>query len=128
ASVERIMNGLSPLCTVDHEPNPEEALFRTEDGDYDLVIVSLNLKHYDGLRLCSHLRSVDRTRLLPILVVVEPNDNVRLLRGLDLGVNDYLVRPIDRNEMLARVKTQVRRKRFSDRLRDTVQMTIEMAV
>ncbi len=70
----------------------------------------------------------DRTRLLPILVIVDPDDNVRLLRGLDLGVNDYLVRPVDRNEMLARVKTQVRRKRFSDRLRDNVQMTIEMAV
>jgi two-component system cell cycle response regulator len=74
------------------------------------------------------LRSLDRTRLLPILVVVDPDDNVRLLRGLDLGVNDYLVRPVDRNEMLARVRTQVRRKRFADRLRDNVQMTIEMAV
>jgi two-component system cell cycle response regulator len=50
------------------------------------------------------------------------------MRALDLGVNDYLVRPIDRNEMQARVRTQMRRKRFSDRLRDTVQMTMEMAV
>ena len=50
------------------------------------------------------------------------------MRGLDLGVNDYLVRPIDRNEMQARVRTQIRRKRFADRLRDSVQMTMEMAV
>jgi two-component system cell cycle response regulator len=117
-----------PHHAVDHEPEPQEALFRAAEGDYDLAIVSLNLKQIDGLRLCSHLRSLDRTRLLPILVIVDPDDNVRLLRGLDLGVNDYLVRPIDRNEMLARVRTQVRRKRFSDRLRDNVQMTIEMAV
>jgi two-component system cell cycle response regulator len=113
---------------VDHEAVPEEALFRAAEGDYDLAIVSLNLKQIDGLRLCSHLRSLDRTRLLSILVIVDPDDNVRLLRGLDLGVNDYLVRPIDSNEMLARVRTQVRRKRFSDRLRDSMQMTIEMAV
>jgi len=127
-TIERIKSVLAPHQTVDHEPDPQEALFRAAEGDYDLAIVSLNLKKIDGLRLCSHLRSLDRTRLLPILVIVDPDDNVRLLRGLDLGVNDYLVRPIDRNEMLARVRTQVRRKRFSDRLRDNVQMTIEMAV
>jgi two-component system, cell cycle response regulator len=125
---DRVKTILSPHHTVDHEPEPQEALFRAAEGDYDLAIVSLNLKQIDGLRLCSHLRSLDRTRLLPILVIVDPDDNVRLLRGLDLGVNDYLVRPVDRNEMLARVRTQVRRKRFSDRLRDNVQMTIEMAV
>ena len=126
--VERVKEILTPHHMVDNETEPEEALFRAAEGDYDLAIVSLNLKQIDGLRLCSHLRSLDRTRLVPILVITDPNDTVRLLRGLDLGVNDYLVRPIDRNEMLARVRTQVRRKRFSDRLRDNVQMTIEMAV
>ncbi len=128
ATVERVKQTLAPHHTVDHEPDPQEALFRAAEGDYDLAIVSLNLKDFDGLRLCSHIRSLERTRLLPILVIVDQDDNVRLLRGLDLGVNDYLVRPIDRNEMLARVRTQVRRKRFSDRLRDNVQMTMEMAV
>ncbi len=128
ATIERVKNILSPKHTVDHETEPQEALFRAAEGDYDLAIVSLNLKQVDGLRLCSHLRSLDRTRQLPILVIVNPDDNMRLLRGLDLGVNDYLVRPIDKNEMLARVRTQVRRKRFDDRLRDNVQMTIEMAV
>src|SRR4029078_1507873 len=108
--------------------DPQEALFKATDGDYDLVIVSLTLTRVDGLRLCSQLRSLDKTRLVPILVIVDPHDNARLLRGLDLGVNDYLMRPIDRNEMLARVRTQVRRKRFADRLRDNVQMTMEMAV
>ncbi len=128
ATVERVKQTLMPLCQVDHEDDPQEALFQAAEGDYDLVIISLNLKQIDGLRLCSHLRSLDRTRGLPILVVVDPEDNVRLMRALDLGVNDYLVRPIDRNEMQARVRTQIRRKRFSDRLRDSVQMTMEMAV
>lgn len=128
ATVERVKQALMPLCRVDHEDDPQEALFRAAEGDYDLVVISLNLKQIDGLRLCSHLRSLDRTRALPILVIVDPEDNVRLMRALDLGVNDYLVRPIDRNEMQARVRTQIRRKRFSDRLRDSVQSTMEMAV
>ena len=128
ATVDRVKQALMPWCQVDHENDPQEALFRAAEGDYDLVVISLNLKQIDGLRLCSHLRSLDRTRGLPILVIVDPEDNVRLMRALDLGVNDYLVRPIDRNEMQARVRTQIRRKRFSDRLRDSVQSTMEMAV
>ena len=128
ATVDQVTRILLRHHTVDHEPDAQEALFRAAEGDYDLAIVSLSLKQVDALRLCSHLRSLDRTRLLPILVIVDPDDDVRLLRGLDLGINDYLVKPIDRNEMLARVRTQVRRKRFSDRLRDNVQMTMEMAV
>ena len=128
ATIDRVRQTLSPHHTLDLESDPQEALFRAADGDYDLAIISLALSNVDGLRLCSQLRSLDRTRLVPILVVVDPEDNTRLLRGLDLGVNDYLTRPIDRNEMLARVKTQIRRKRFADRLRDNVQLTMEMAI
>jgi two-component system cell cycle response regulator len=114
--------------TVDVETNPQEALFHTADGDYDLLVVSLNLQDFDGLRLCSQVRSLERTRNLPILLIAEAEDNVRLLRGLEIGVNDYLVRPIDKNEMYARVRTQIRKKRYSERLRDNFQMSIEMAV
>jgi two-component system cell cycle response regulator len=128
SSSDRIRDLLIGHHRVDVEPDPQEALFRAADGDYDLAIISLELKSYDGLRLCSQLRSLDRTRLLPILIIIGPEDEARLNRALDLGVNDYLTRPIDRNEMRARVKTQVRRKRFSDRLRDNVQATFEMAI
>jgi two-component system, cell cycle response regulator len=128
ATVERIRQTLAPQIQVDSETDPEEALFRAAESDYDLVIISLSLKQVDGLRLASHLRSLDRTRALPILIIADPEDNGRLMRALDIGVNDYLVRPIDRNEMQARVRTQIRRKRFADRLRDSVQLTMEMAV
>jgi two-component system, cell cycle response regulator len=128
AAVKTIKKTLDSANIIDHEAEPQEALFRAADVDYDLAIVSLGLHHIDGLRLCSQIRSLDRTRSLPILVVVGPDDNQRLLRGLDLGVNDYLVRPIEPNELLARVRTQIRRKRFSDRLRDNMQMTMEMAI
>jgi two-component system cell cycle response regulator len=50
------------------------------------------------------------------------------LRGLEIGINDYLVRPVDSNEMLARVRTQVRKKRYSARMRDNMQLSIEMAI
>jgi two-component system cell cycle response regulator len=43
-------------------------------------------------------------------------------------VNDYLIRPIDKNELLARVRTQIKKKRYTERLRDNVQMSIELAI
>lgn len=51
-----------------------------------------------------------------------------IVRALDLGVNDYIVRPLDPNELVARSLTQIRRKRYNDRLRASVQHTIELAV
>ena len=82
----------------------------------------------DGLRLCSQTRSADRTRHLPIVVLVEPGNEARLLRGLDMGVNDYIMRPIDQNELLARVRTQVKRKRYSDHLRNRLEESIEASI
>lgn len=128
SSFERLVGGLEKHHKVTVETDPHQALFRITEGSFDLVVVSLGLVNFDGLRLVSQLRSLERTRMLPILLLVEQDDKTRLLRGLDMGVNDYLVRPIDRQELLARVATQIRRKHYNDRLRDTVQQTMEMAV
>ena len=128
ASYERIVETLSIEHAVDVEIDPAEALFHAAEGNYELMIVSLGLKDYDGLRLCSQVRSLERTRNVPILAVAEADNNTRLVRGLEIGVNDYLIRPIDKNEMLARVRTQLKKKRYTERLRDNVQMSIEMAI
>jgi two-component system cell cycle response regulator len=127
-SYERIAKVLAGEHKVDVEVDPQEALFHAAEGDYDLLIVSLGLENFDALRLCSQVRSLERSRNVPILVVVEAEDNARLLRGLEIGVNDYLVRPIDANELLARVRTQIRKRRYGARLRDNVQMSMELAV
>ena len=127
-SYERIVDTLAKEHTVDIEADPSEGLFHAAEGNYDLVIVSLALKNFDGLRLCSQIRSLDRTRNVPILAVAEADNNQKLVRGLEIGVNDYLIRPVDKNEMLARVRTQIKKKRYTERLRDNVQMSIEMAI
>ncbi len=128
SSSETIFHALGAIHEVELEPDALEALVEGAAGDYDLFIVSLSLSAYDGLRLCSQIRSVEATRQIPILAVAEPEDRQKILRGLDLGVNDYLARPIDRNELIARVRTQIRRKRYADGLRHNVEASIEMAV
>ncbi|MFA5901126.1 MAG: PleD family two-component system response regulator [Hyphomicrobium sp.] len=108
--------------------DPQIALAELARTEFDLMVVSLTMSDADGLRLCSQTRSLDRTRHLPIVVLVEPGNEARLLRALDMGINDYVVRPIDPNELLARVRTQVKRKRYSDHLRNRLEESIEASV
>ncbi len=128
ASAERIHSALSAKHQVEIEAGPQEAVFRAAEGDFDLAIVSLGLRDFDGLRLCSQLRTLERTRQLPLLLIAETEDRQKVLRGLDLGVNDYLTRPIDRNELVARVRSQIRRRRYAEALQDDVKASIEMAL
>lgn len=128
SSYERLAPVLSTEHHVDVEADPAEALFHAAEGNYDLLIVSLGLENFDGLRLCSQARSLERTRHVPILAIADADSNARLLRGLEIGVNDYLLRPVDKNELLARARTQIRRRRYTEQLRDNVANSIEMAV
>lgn len=105
-----------------------EALELGMSEDFELIIVSLTLLHEDGLRLCSQLRSHERTRQAPILLIADEGDLSRVAKGLELGANDYLLKPIDRNELLARVRTQVRRKRYHEKLRHNYEQSLSMAL
>jgi two-component system cell cycle response regulator len=128
SSIERVSDTLSRQHTVEVEGNPQEALFRAAEGNYELVMLSLELQSFDALRLLGQVRSLERTRHLPVLLIAETGEEARLLRGLDLGANDYVLRASDKNEQAARVRTQVRRKRYTERLRDNVQCSMELAV
>ena len=127
-SLKRTCEALSIEHNVAVAESPDEMLQLAAIGDYDLLIVSLTLAEHDGLRLCSQLRSLEATRQTPLLAIVEEGDTPRLVRALDMGVNDYLVRPVDRNELVARCRTQLRRKRFQDYLREKFQQGLELAI
>ncbi|MCW1752295.1 PleD family two-component system response regulator [Rhizobium acaciae] len=127
-SQERIIKALKPVADVLALSDPQAALFEAAESAFDLVIVNANFDDYDPLRLCSQLRSLERTRFLPILIITEQGADEMVVRALDLGVNDYIIRPVDPNELVARSLTQIRRKRYNDRLRASVKQTIELAV
>ena len=127
-SADRFVRGLSGEFRVEVASDPQAGFFRAVESNPDCVIVTTTLKAFDPLRLCSQLRSLDRTRFLPILLVAEPGEDERVMRALELGVNDYVVKPVDMQELTARLRTQVRRKRYNDALRKNLVQTIEMAV
>jgi two-component system, cell cycle response regulator len=127
-SVAWFTQALAPANEVVAADTFEEALVRVRGGDFDLIVVSLGLRGFDGLRLCSQLRSLPEGRNVPILVLVSDGDRRKLTQALEMGVNDYLTRPVDKNELTARVRTQLRRKRYADKLRHNVQLSLEMAI
>lgn len=105
-----------------------KAMELVSEHDFELIIISLNLKNEDGLRLCSHLKSNERTRSVPILMIATDEDMDRVARGLEIGAHDYVMRPVDRNEILARARTQIRRRRFQDRLQANYEVSLSMAL
>lgn len=105
-----------------------EAMGLATQKEFDVIVVSLNLKNEDGLRLCSHLRSNERTRAIPIVMIATEDDLDRVAHGLEIGAHDYIMRPVDRNEFLARARTQVRRRRFQERLRANYEVSLSMAL
>jgi two-component system, cell cycle response regulator len=127
-TVQRVVAALNKMHAVDVVAQPAAALAHFGNHGYDLLITSLAPAGADGLRLCSQVRSLESLRHLPIMVIADPADERRLLRALDMGVNDYLMRPIDRHELIARVRTQVRRKRHADDLRNSLDAGLELAV
>ncbi len=94
----------------------------------DLVVVSVTAKSFDGFRVIARMRSGEPTRHLPILAVVEPDDRVRALRALELGAHDIIARPIDDEELMARARTLMRRKRYMDALRSRLDQSLELAI
>lgn len=109
------------------ESDPAAALIAAR-GPVDLMIVNISSAEFDGLRLVAQMRSTDRARRIPILAVVDPADRSRLLKALELGVNDILLRPVDSEELEARARTQIKRKRYADFLKQKLDYSLEMAV
>ena len=125
---ERIRNYLSPEHQVDILTQPADAVFQVSGANYELALVSMSLDDFDPLRVCSQVRTVEHTRNLPIILMADPADKPRVVRALDLGINDFIHRPVERNELMARVRTQIRRYRYGQELRQSVNNTMAMAV
>jgi two-component system cell cycle response regulator len=105
-----------------------EALAITVTEAFDLIVVSLSLVEEDPLKLVAALRAADRTHEVPLLLVADPEEHERILRGFALGASDWLMLPVDENELRARARNQIRRKFYQDRLRSDLGTALELAL
>jgi two-component system cell cycle response regulator len=105
-----------------------ETIALTAAIPFDLIVLSLSMTSDDPLRLASRLRATDITHDIPLLLIAEHEQRDRILRGFDLGANDWLLRPVDENELRARARNLIRRKFYQDRLRADLGHALEMAL
>ncbi|MGH7121693.1 MAG: diguanylate cyclase [Acetobacteraceae bacterium] len=84
---------------------------------FDLIVLNLSLAAEDGLALAASLRAGTLGEDCPLLLITEAKRLKRVLHGFELGANDWLVRPVDPNELCARARNQIRRKIYQARLR-----------
>lgn len=94
----------------------------------ELVLIDISNAKFDALRVCARLRADSATRNTPIICVVEGDTPQEMVRALDLGVSDVVNRPVDPGELAARLRTQLKRKRYAEQLRDRLEESLEMAV
>ncbi|MDL2339384.1 MAG: response regulator transcription factor [Pseudomonadota bacterium] len=80
-----------------------------QDPGYDALVLDLMLPDGDGLDLCRELRAEPRTRHLPLLMLTARGEPMDRIVGLELGADDYLPKPFEPRELLARVKALLRR-------------------
>jgi two-component system cell cycle response regulator len=98
------------------------------EGGHDVVLLSLSLDTVDALRFASRLRAETATRDLPVILIGDHAQKNLVRRGFEIGANDHVLRPLDPNELRARVRNQIRRKRYQDMLRADLDRSLELAV
>lgn len=94
---------------VDTADDGESALYQAAINDYDIIILDVMLPHKDGFAVCDELRKSGTQ--IPILMLTARDAVDDLVRGLDFGADDYMVKPFDFNELLARIRALLRRQR-----------------
>ena len=93
--------------------NGEEALMLVEESAPDVIVLDWMLPNVSGIEVCRRLKMRPETRGVPIIMLSARSEEVDRVRGLETGADDYMIKPYSLVELVARVRTQLRRTRPS---------------
>jgi DNA-binding response OmpR family regulator len=91
------------------DTHPAQALKKIRTNPPDLVILDLRMPDMDGYHVCKELKADPKTKHLPIIMVSVKSEETDVVVGLEMGADDYISKPFRKRELLARVKTVLRR-------------------
>jgi len=127
-AIEQMLSSDGDIVTVINTEAGSELEQQIAGDQPDVIVLAFGDEADPTLRLASTLRSLEPMRQIPIVTVGDEIDMPDMIKALELGVNDYIIRPLDDQELLARIRTQVRRKRYQDRLRDLFLSQLSLAL
>jgi len=102
--------------SVDSVRDGEEALQRVSQARPDLVLLDIMLPKKSGFEVCKEIKSREEARAIPVIMVTALTDMESRVKGIAAGADDFLSRPVDKSELLARVKSILRISRLHDEL------------
>jgi len=114
-------------CEVVTAGNGEEALEILQGTQCDLVLLDVQMPRLDGFSVCRLVKSNPRTRLVPVVMVTALNSSADRVQALEAGADDFLSKPVDGLELVARVRSLLRLKASYDRLEDTESVVFALA-
>lgn len=94
----------------------------------DLIIISCQLDKGDPLRIAVMIRSKEQFNHAVIMLMAEEENIPMVIKGMELGINDYFIYPVDENELIARLRTQLKRKQYQDNLRDELEQSVNLSI
>jgi putative two-component system response regulator len=97
----------------------EEALRRIRSDDPEVAILDIGIPRLNAYQLCERVKSHPTTRNIPVVMLVSPTAQDEKIRGLEVGAEDFLSRPVNKLELLARIKSLVKVKRLNDQVETT---------
>ena len=96
-------------CSVVYAADGEEALTRLGEALPDIVISDVTMPRMDGFELLKRVRTQAATKAVPVILLTGRGDTEDLVAGLGLGADDYLVKPFELRELVARVRAKIER-------------------
>jgi two-component system cell cycle response regulator len=97
-----------------------EALEKVQQAKPDLILLDIMMPRMSGFEVCRKLKSDPQTRGIPVIMVTALNEMGDIERGVDSGTDDFLSKPVNRLELITRVKTLLRLRHLKDELERTL--------
>jgi putative two-component system response regulator len=114
------------ICVVDGE----QALKALRSGQIDLILLDVMMPNGSGFDVCRAIKFGVETRLIPVVLVTSLTDRDDRIHGIECGADDFLAKPINKEELLARVRSLLRLKQFTDELEraETVLFSLALSI
>lgn len=100
--------------------NGYKAITAVEENEYDLILLDVMMPGIDGYETCQQIKKIPKAAHIPIIFLTAKNDEESIIMGLDSGGVDYVTKPFNRRELLARVETHLKLKDYEDNLEEKV--------
>ena len=114
----KLMEGmLFPVkCDLIKATNGLDALNIVEKNNIDLILMDVMMPEMDGYEVCRQIKSSEATRLIPVVLVTALNDSEARVKGIEVGADDFITKPPNKSELVARTKSLINFKRLNDNL------------